>query len=203
MDAPDDGRSSWAARFVLLDPEGAAQARDGHARDFHSGPYEAVCADVDQYNLHPRARWLAPDGHGGSQERWALPDLLADDTAITGLWQELASGDRGWQLSLHRRGNQVQMQIYGFDGQGQPRWLTGSAHWNGQGRLSAPLWRHRGCQNCARPWQERLPAGRVSMQPRLVAEDRRVSRLLVEIQAAFAADDVLRRDGVLMDRLRP
>ncbi|MFA7541673.1 MAG: S41 family peptidase [Lysobacterales bacterium] len=203
VDAADDGRGSWADRFVLLDSEGAAQARDGHALDFHSGPYQAVCADVDQYNLHPRARWLAPDGHDGSQERCALPELLADDTAITGLWQELASGDRGWQLSLHRRGNQVQMQIYGFDGQGQPRWLTGSAHWNGQGSLSAPLWRHRGCQNCARPWQERLPAGRVSVQPRLVAEDGRVSRLLVEIQATFAADDVLRRDGVLMDRLRP
>lgn len=195
IDAPDDGRGSWADRFLRPQPEGGGTVQPGHAVDFHAGPYEAVCADVDQYTLHPRAQWLMPDGAGGRREHCALPHLLAEGTPLTGLWQEHIGGGSSWRLGLHQRGNRIEAVVYGFDDAGEARWLAGSTRWRGSGAVSIALWRQRGCDDCERPWQEQAPAGTLTVRPAAAGQ---TGTLQADIHAVLAAGTVLHRQNVTL-----
>jgi carboxyl-terminal processing protease len=168
----DDGKPEWLLsagiadealqRFTRRDADGDIETLAGFELDAHAGPYHPVCAIADQSRLHPRGRWTWPRDDGSHGEACVEP-LLSGNAAASGAWFGGAAED-GWGISVHHDAQVLAVVVYAYDSAGHPRWLMGSAAWNGSGPVELALTRVQGfCRSCASAPLQRFDAGTMTV----------------------------------------
>lgn len=173
-------QEAWQTGFSRFRPDTSSEPLAGYRLDFHAGPYAPVCAISDQSRLHPRGRWQSPmkDGSGDI----CVVALLNDPReGASGIWWTL---EDGWGVSLHQRGDFVAAVVYAYDAAGAPRWLFGTANWDGGDALQFDLARIRPpCRDCSTTGPRSDPAGSLSLDLRGLAAGRpEQNRLSIDAQ---------------------
>ena len=135
---------------------------DGHAVDFHRGPYAPACAIADQSALHPRAQWRWRAGNV-EYDNCQLPLVESSGSNATGLWAGTGE-ELGWGLSVHHAAGVATIVVYAYDAAGAPRWVYAQGAWSGSGELTLPLQRARGfCRGCVATPLAWAPAGTITL----------------------------------------
>jgi hypothetical protein len=116
-------------------------------KDYQSGPYSPSCAIADQTALAGRASMAWPPQN--PTRTLCLQNLaISDQSRFSGLWSPTT--ESGWGVSVHHIGTNLFAYFYAYDGAGVPRWLLGSAAWDGMSEVRIPMQRIRGfCETCA------------------------------------------------------
>lgn len=166
--------------------------------DFHRGPYEPACAQIDQLGLHPRARFSWPPEQ--PETACLEPFILADAGGFSGSWAG-PDEELGWGVNLHQSEGLLHAVLFVFDAAGKPRWLLGSAPFSGSGQVEIPMNRFTGfCRQCETRELGIEAAGQLTLDLRQSSNDLGAGNLLsVDVQPA--AGSVWQRDSMPIRRL--
>ena len=139
----------WNDGLLRFAPDGSHAAAGKLALDFQRGPYEMECAVADQSSVPGSGRAILkwpPQDDG--KNLCVGPVVYGDTSPYSGLWAG-AQGEVSWGLSLHHTGSVLVVFLYAYDGHGKPRWMGGSATWDGHGEVHVKIQRSKGvCHSC-------------------------------------------------------
>ncbi|GAB4188052.1 MAG: hypothetical protein Tsb002_14000 [Wenzhouxiangellaceae bacterium] len=202
---PADQWSTTLRRFER-DANGAVSAQDVATAefDFHRGPYNPLCARVDQQALDGLGSFnLSTDD--GTRSSCLSPLLNSTASAgFSGAWRG-PQGEEGWGLSLFQLNGQLTAALYIYDLNGQPRWLLGTANYNGADSVTITMRRFQGyCRTCPATELSSSEAGAITLQ--LTTPSQQLSAgntVSIDINQASADDLVWQRQNMPIRLLTP
>jgi C-terminal processing protease CtpA/Prc len=202
------GESSIDLQEYTYLSEGETQYQFGHTinLDYHRGPYDPVCAIADQERITESVR--VDTLIDAQKKRVCFEPILEPKPAenqlnISGSWYA-GEADGGWGLSLQQRGDVLVNTAYLYDGDGQPRWVLGTAKITDESAITMKMSQVTGyCRTC-----EPVPivfedAGTLTLLPTISTDGTTTLQLTMDVQYSGNAPRQWQRDNIELRRLTP
>lgn len=202
LGASNADQSAWQAdlnRFQRNEQGLAATVSAGQGSfDFHRGPYNPLCATVDQSNIANLGSFSW--NLNGEQGESCLRPLFdsVDSTGFSGAWNA-GDTENGWGLSLYElANNRIAVALYIYDTNGDPRWLLGTADRGTGNAISVEMMRFQGyCRSCSPEAVSNSSAGTVTLNLTSPSQDFAAgNRISIDIDSAQSPTIVWQRSDL-------
>ena len=174
--------------------------------DFHRGPYDQVCAIADQARITDAVRLdlLTDDQQTRACFRPIVKPTAADNQLnLSGAWFA-GDADSGWGLSLQQSGDLLVTIAYLYDGDGQPRWLLGTANITDESAITVDMLQFSGyCRTCQPIPITSEIAGTITLSPTISNTNTTSLQLTMNVHYRGKASRQWQRDNIELYRLTP
>ncbi len=174
--------------------------------DFHRGPYDPVCAIADQARITDAVRvdLLADDQQTRACFRPIVKPTAADNQLnLSGAWYA-GEAESGWGLSLQQSGDLLTTIAYLYDGDGQPRWLLGTANITDESAITIDMFQYSGyCRTCQPIPISSEIAGTITLSPTTSITNTTSLQLTMDVHYKGNASRQWQRDNIELYRLTP